>query len=953
MKRFNLNIILAFIFILASLPLFATVIPIQLDQRIESSGQIILAKVINASSYWTENKQNINTTYTMEAIAYLKEANVEYTFQLILPGGEIDGEMEVVSPNVQMEIGKEYLVLVENAPKSIQNPNSPNTASRVTAYRPYAFVQGVLPYLNEEYSDFTSGLAMDEKTLMTRIKKITKKDPITPKGEIYKPREKIVDKDKDGVCSTLDCDDGDADYPLPIGAHCNDGNPATQNDKIQADGCTCAGNPGTPVNCDDINIIAEGSIIRIDNLTAKSEKIEIIGSETNGLATIICNGDCKETEFIEGLIPGNKSIRIWMYGENETGCYKEFIIQVGEFVCPDPDGDNLCNIKDCAPDNGNYPAIPGTPCDDGLDNTIRDIILADGCSCAGVETCLDMAKLKNTAAIRNSRRSIIIKNGAGAINPVFPTGTLETDNELVIEGNGFGSTAGTIQFQNSDSGGRSLIEIDQATDITSWTDTNIQVKIPSKAGTGEIYVKNSSGTIVETGNIIISYAINSLHSSFRSFPSKTKQSIKFTDRNEAGGFTIQLNSSSGFASSTAVPPLERAINSWICNSGVNWQLDKTGTTTGFGNDGFCLISYEPNLPIGVLAITTSRYKASGNTSCSEYNTVWYLKEFDIQFLPNASLGSYTWNYAEWPPQNNQYDFETIALHELGHAHGLGHVINNDEIMHFSIASGSEIRNITPLTQEGSQYKIGIATQPNCISSHVPMTLLTPNCTPTEPPSTSARIKIMLEGFYDKTNKNLKTNLLANNLIPTNHPFNVDPYNYSQTVTISNFPANAVDWLLLELRDENDMNIVIAQKPVLVNSDGSIIDVSGNSLITFENLADKNYYIVVIHKSHLPVISNTAQPLNDDPSIFDFSISANTTMGVEQQKLIDTKYFMSSGDFDGNGIINSLDFNLWKQAGAAVNFYSPVDADGNGIINSLDFNLWKTNSSKVSVLQRSN
>ena len=37
--------------------------------------------------------------------------------------------------------------------------------------------------------------------------------------------------------------------------------------------------------------------------------------------------------------------------------------------------------------------------------------------------------------------------------------------------------------------------------------------------------------------------------------------------------------------------------------------------------------------------------------------------------------------------------------------------------------------------------------------------------------------------------------------------------------------------------------------------------------------------------------------------------------------------MTSGDFDGNGIINSLDFNLWKQSGAAVNSYSPADADG--------------------------
>ena len=73
------------------------------------------------------------------------------------------------------------------------------------------------------------------------------------------------------------------------------------------------------------------------------------------------------------------------------------------------------------------------------------------------------------------------------------------------------------------------------------------------------------------------------------------------------------------------------------------------------------------------------------------------------------------------------------------------------------------------------------------------------------------------------------------------------------------------------------------------------------------------------------------------------------MGENQQTKIDGQFFMSSGDFDGNGIVNSLDFNLWRQAGAGVNQYSPADADGNGIINSLDFNLWKANSSKISIL----
>lgn len=55
----------------------------------------------------------------------------------------------------------------------------------------------------------------------------------------------------------------------------------------------------------------------------------------------------------------------------------------------DSDGDGVCNNQDCAPNNANFPATPGTSCDDGNSNTENDVIQGDGCGCAGtpVVTC--------------------------------------------------------------------------------------------------------------------------------------------------------------------------------------------------------------------------------------------------------------------------------------------------------------------------------------------------------------------------------------------------------------------------------------------------------------------------------------------------------------------------------------------------------------------------------------
>jgi hypothetical protein len=59
------------------------------------------------------------------------------------------------------------------------------------------------------------------------------------------------DADNDGVCANADCDDNNPNVPATPGTACNDGNPNTTNDTIQADGCSCAGTPVTV--CDNVN----------------------------------------------------------------------------------------------------------------------------------------------------------------------------------------------------------------------------------------------------------------------------------------------------------------------------------------------------------------------------------------------------------------------------------------------------------------------------------------------------------------------------------------------------------------------------------------------------------------------------------------------------------------------------------------------------------------------------
>jgi len=397
--------------------------------------------------------------------------------------------------------------------------------------------------------------------------------------------------------------------------------------------------------------------------------------------------------------------------------------------------------------------------------------------------------------------------------------------------------------------------------LISWTSTEIEIKIPAKAGTGTVEVYHQNGSLVGSSAITIEWAVNPIFSTYRGYEEKTRQKVKFLDRNENGGYTLQINTTEGFfGDNQAVSSFERALTTWQCQTGINFQLDKTGTTTAFANDGICVIQYSPNLPVGVLGVATSRYKSVGSSSCSQENTLWYLKEFDIQFIPNSRMTSgLSWNFSANEPTFDQFDFETIALHELGHAHGLGHIVGSNHVMHYSVTNGEARKKLSAQEVTAGLHKMSYSMETNCISRYTPMEQLETNCATQETGTTvAAKVKLFLEGHFNEVQHSMNTHLTDDGLLPMQQPFNLAPFAYRGTETIGTFPDDVVDWVLLQVRDGEDMTTVlaIATKALLVRKDGLVIDTDGNELLTFENLPMGAYYVAIFHRSHLPIISLT-------------------------------------------------------------------------------------------------
>jgi hypothetical protein len=192
--------------------------------------------------------------------------------------------------------------------------------------------------------------------------------------------------------------------------------------------------------------------------------------------------------------------------------------------------------------------------------------------------------------------------------------------------------------------------------------------------------------------------------------------------------------------------------------------------------------------------------------------------------------------------------------------------------------------------------------------------------------------VQLESVYQ--NENMKTNLSSSKILPMVQPYDLAPWNYRGNEIISVIKDDYVDWILIELRE--NINDVRYTKAAILNKFGKVLNPDGSDFY-FQNINTANYYLVVKHRNHLNIMSNDKILIRNGETInYDFSLSAAKAFGEASQVLLsNNKYGMISGDADGNGKINNLDYGEIAN-NIFLSGYLRGDLDMNGTINVLDY-----------------
>jgi len=322
------------------------------------------------------------------------------------------------------------------------------------------------------------------------------------------------------------------------------------------------------------------------------------------------------------------------------------------------------------------------------------------------------------------------------ITGISPTSTTAgTRSLLTITGNNFGSPRGDseIHFTVLDGFG-SQWAAPLSDDYTNWSDTEIQVLVPSyakipgtfdsevnsttlqKPGTGEIRVNKVIAGIsqasINNPNVEIQYSVGN-DKRFISSGLFAGQPQILTRQGNNGEYFVRFSDEFRFESpsverrvsdvnETYVEIATEVINEWQCLTGLNFVIDPAPWTPDGSGNYLCLgqnvigLHFVVNPDPNITAIMNGLARFYDNTSCPVIGI-----DIEPDFLRCGEINVFGDEF-DSDAENTKEKFYNALLHEIGHTHFINHVSSATELMRVSLFQG-QTATITENARAASLY----------------------------------------------------------------------------------------------------------------------------------------------------------------------------------------------------------------------------------------------------------
>ncbi|GAA4451064.1 hypothetical protein GCM10023189_12530 [Nibrella saemangeumensis] len=162
---------------------------------------------------------------------------------------------------------------------------------------------------------------------------------------------------------------------------------------------------------------------------------------------------------------------------------------------------------------------------------------------------------------------------------------------------------------------------------------------------------------------------------------------------------------------------------------------------------------------------------------------------------------------------------------------------------------------------------------------------------------------------------MRDDLRVRGLLPTTSPYT--PANGFTALTVTGTvnpsvfsvtgPNAIVDWVFVELRNPANPTQVVDSRSALIQRDGDIVNLDGVSPVRFNSATAASYYVVVKHRNHLGVMTQTAVPLSTTGTVVDFRRASTPTYTYTNTPLDQAQVVVEQGRalWAGNALRENL------------------------------------------------
>ncbi|MFT4534840.1 MAG: hypothetical protein ACJA1A_001858 [Saprospiraceae bacterium] len=137
-----------------------------------------------------------------------------------------------------------------------------------------------------------------------------------------------------------------------------------------------------------------------------------------------------------------------------------------------------------------------------------------------------------------------------------------------------------------------------------------------------------------------------------------------------------------------------------------------------------------------------------------------------------------------------------------------------------------------------------------------------------------------------------------------------------------------DWVSVELRSKADNTLILAQRAGLVQRDGDVMDLNGESGLRFKGVDVDDYFVVVRHRNHLGAMTATSQSPEKLADLVDFTLAATGFFDFGAGKNIYDYTGLSQSPLSGSPASNKTGYlALWGgdfDADSKIKFTNPED-----------------------------